>query len=274
MLGPIYQCDNGHQLCDKCQPKVKGTCPTCRLSKGKITVRNRVLEEARDTDMVVPCNFTGCNHVCLAREMADHQTVCPHLTGCTACHVPLTEAQLANHVCPRRLVACPLRDASERRGCDDLVPHADRAQHLLQRHAPVIPCRPSGNLHLKVMPHHLIGTGDGGSWTSVLLYNDEPYYAFVKFDVRCEVFAVTVAGISDDPALPDVYCTLRTKGGGDAAEEFFYRGRVQRMKAGHPVDVTRSLVVPGPAFRRLLMYPDLPTSANATAIVRVQIVFS
>ena len=32
---PIYRCDNGHILCNKCRPKVK-ICPECRIQLGNL----------------------------------------------------------------------------------------------------------------------------------------------------------------------------------------------------------------------------------------------
>ena len=57
---PIYQCKNGHVICDDCNKRVE-ECPTCRLPKENIRA---LLAEKLITaaGILIPCSFDihGC----------------------------------------------------------------------------------------------------------------------------------------------------------------------------------------------------------------------
>lgn len=71
---PVYQCDNGHIICNKCHSNVS-ICPICRvrLRKTRSLVSEKVLPLIIGT-----CQFTnhGCNVKLLNTELDDHELVC------------------------------------------------------------------------------------------------------------------------------------------------------------------------------------------------------
>ncbi len=72
----IYQCENGHIICDKC---VNGLslCPQCRVNLNTKGVRNRALEDLLD---MLKFNCTFKSEGCIARvtrkEMSTHHDDC------------------------------------------------------------------------------------------------------------------------------------------------------------------------------------------------------
>lgn len=46
LIPPIYQCHEGHALCNECRNKVK-VCPSCR--SGTVDIRCRVLDRLADS---------------------------------------------------------------------------------------------------------------------------------------------------------------------------------------------------------------------------------
>jgi len=71
MNGNIYQCAEGHSICQTCLPKCN-TCPYCRQTG---YTRNRILEDFLG-DYTVSCHHQGCDHVCKRRFMQDHVNTC------------------------------------------------------------------------------------------------------------------------------------------------------------------------------------------------------
>lgn len=57
---PIYQCEYGHSICEKCT-YASAKCPTCRSSISK-KLRNFQLEQQLAT-IECSCRFTGCNAI-------------------------------------------------------------------------------------------------------------------------------------------------------------------------------------------------------------------
>ena len=96
---PIYQCDNGHLLCDDCNVKLS-ICPCCRGTLSN--VRNRLAEKILDK---IP---TGC-------EFEEF-----------GCDVILPREDLPAHgkECEFREVLCP------RRFCDEMISLAHLAEHF------------------------------------------------------------------------------------------------------------------------------------------------
>ncbi|XP_066310924.1 putative E3 ubiquitin-protein ligase SINA-like 6 [Miscanthus floridulus] len=70
--GSIFQCKNGHVVCDACRVHIQGSCPSCREPVGEI--RCRALEDAI-AGVVVPCAFCshGCRQLFKLKEMRDHE---------------------------------------------------------------------------------------------------------------------------------------------------------------------------------------------------------
>ncbi len=72
----IYQCVNGHSICDICSTKVTA-CPTCRAPEVKI--KNRLAESLLD-GIKIKCSWNnhGCMETMLRQELSAHQDHCDH----------------------------------------------------------------------------------------------------------------------------------------------------------------------------------------------------
>lgn len=70
----IFQCVNGHSICDVCSAKVE-LCPTCRSSGAR--VRNRLAESLLD-DVKFNCSWSskGCQKTMLRSELSAHEDCC------------------------------------------------------------------------------------------------------------------------------------------------------------------------------------------------------
>ncbi|KAG0536807.1 hypothetical protein BDA96_03G094600, partial [Sorghum bicolor] len=88
--GSIFQCKNGHAVCDACRVRIHGTCPSCREPVVG-DIRCRALENAI-AGMVLPCSFSshGCTQLLKHTERRHHEAfLCQHapfacpLHGCT-----------------------------------------------------------------------------------------------------------------------------------------------------------------------------------------------
>jgi hypothetical protein len=56
------------------------------------------------------CPHTGCTATVRRRDLANHQTVCPHrMVGCQWCHLPFQFNAVTSHedLCDHRIIACP-----------------------------------------------------------------------------------------------------------------------------------------------------------------------
>jgi E3 ubiquitin-protein ligase SIAH1 len=71
---PIYQCPNGHIICNICHKELK-LCPQCREPLGKY--RCRIAEELMDFE---PCPFAkhGCTDKFATNCGYDHEEKCPY----------------------------------------------------------------------------------------------------------------------------------------------------------------------------------------------------
>lgn len=76
MIPPITFCENGHNICSGCRPKIK-KCPTCR--KPLLSARNLALENLAKRVKYPCCNrTTGCNESFPLDQIIRHQNVCLH----------------------------------------------------------------------------------------------------------------------------------------------------------------------------------------------------
>jgi len=73
----IYQCLNGHTVCDSCCTDLK-LCPQCREPYGSKKSRNRALEQILDKQ-TFDCNFKneGCNEKLKRQDITKHAEDCP-----------------------------------------------------------------------------------------------------------------------------------------------------------------------------------------------------
>lgn len=77
IIPPIFQCPNGHIICNICYYKVK-LCPTCRISlKNGSRCRNM---EMVASNLLYPCCFTieGCNKKLSFQELRNHEKCCEY----------------------------------------------------------------------------------------------------------------------------------------------------------------------------------------------------
>lgn len=74
MTSPIYMCDRGHSICNKCKVKILD-CPTCRHQLRDS--RNYTLEKISE-HVMYPCKFKsdGCNFLSKIQELSIHENSC------------------------------------------------------------------------------------------------------------------------------------------------------------------------------------------------------
>ena len=76
MLPPIYQCRNGHLMCNKCMPQLKN-CAICRDKLPRRMIRNLEVEEIAAAEKY-PCMNTsrGCKEILNYKDMEEHTKQC------------------------------------------------------------------------------------------------------------------------------------------------------------------------------------------------------
>ncbi|XP_035704309.1 E3 ubiquitin-protein ligase SINAT3-like [Folsomia candida] len=75
---PIFQCVEGHNVCQTCRPKLKNKCPVCR---GRMPpgLRNRGLEVVYNHALFFCCNKDyGCQTLVRGDQFETHLELCPH----------------------------------------------------------------------------------------------------------------------------------------------------------------------------------------------------
>ncbi len=90
MPPPFRQCTNGHLLCNDCLPKLKDSCPQCRVSLKTMAVSLLALELAQSHPRA--CTHSGCEFV------GDYLVVVAH-----------------ERACAQRAIACPFTEERFRR---------------------------------------------------------------------------------------------------------------------------------------------------------------
>lgn len=106
MLSPIYQCTNGHSICEPCKSRLT-ECPVC---KNKFQETKNFVLEKMTQHMIYPCKFykSGCQFSVKATEIRNHENGCEF--------GPYT---------------CPLKDAQN---CDWKASHAEVVDHIDNNH--------------------------------------------------------------------------------------------------------------------------------------------
>ncbi|CAG7729907.1 unnamed protein product [Allacma fusca] len=100
LAAPIFQCNNGHLLCEVCIPELQ-TCPICRQELPKKRVRNLEVEKiVKKQKFSCPNRSSGCTAMLKCDMIEDHRidclfsimNFCPYL-GIDSCHdsVALTD---------------------------------------------------------------------------------------------------------------------------------------------------------------------------------------
>ena len=74
LVPPIYQCSNGHVICNSCRPRVN-RCPTCKVKF--INNRNLILEKVFDFCRF-PCRHKeyGCDLLLFQKSLKSHEEDC------------------------------------------------------------------------------------------------------------------------------------------------------------------------------------------------------
>lgn len=123
MLPPIRQCNEGHNLCDRCctrlladsRPSNPPKCPTCRILLKKPVARARNLEDyAMEADIEVQCDMPGCE------ERFRYSSLSQHKQTCVA-----------------RTVLCPLKRCGWRGEPSGLAAHLQHAQACVHHSLPI-----------------------------------------------------------------------------------------------------------------------------------------
>lgn len=80
---PIYQCEEGHILCEECYELRKGgenTCPTCKVTLSGIRCRmaEKLLSKLPSRCRYSNGNSNGCEVELMSDDLAKHEKVCSH----------------------------------------------------------------------------------------------------------------------------------------------------------------------------------------------------
>ncbi|CAH0549431.1 unnamed protein product [Brassicogethes aeneus] len=97
MRPPIYQCNRGHSICNKCRENVKA-CPTCREALSN--VRNYGLETFT-SKLKYPCKFkkSGCKVTGVEDEIKKHEESCMvNKHKCPICPEFVNTNDISKHV--------------------------------------------------------------------------------------------------------------------------------------------------------------------------------
>lgn len=104
LLSPIYQCINGHSICEICKNQLNTECPVCREEFQEN--RNLVLEKMTQF-IVYPCKHykSGCLYTCKASEIQNHEKrcvfgpyKCPLKEAPINCNWEASFAEVTNHI--------------------------------------------------------------------------------------------------------------------------------------------------------------------------------
>lgn len=82
---PIYQCQNGHLVCQVCSSKITH-CPTCRVPVSQPSIRNLQLDRLANT-FQFPCkyNFNGCPWKSYWFKKREHEEDCDYISYSCPC---------------------------------------------------------------------------------------------------------------------------------------------------------------------------------------------
>lgn len=82
---PIYQCQNGHLVCQSCSNKITH-CPTCRVPISEPSIRNLQLDRLANT-FQFPCkyNFNGCQWKSYWFKKREHEESCDFISYSCPC---------------------------------------------------------------------------------------------------------------------------------------------------------------------------------------------
>ena len=82
---PIYQCQNGHLVCQSCSGKIT-SCPTCRVSITEPSIRNLQLDRLANT-FQFPCKFNsnGCRWKSYWFKKREHEENCDYISYSCPC---------------------------------------------------------------------------------------------------------------------------------------------------------------------------------------------
>jgi len=82
---PIYQCQNGHLVCQSCSSKITH-CPTCRVPISGPSIRNLQLDRLANT-FQFPCkfNFNGCPWKSYWFQKREHEEHCDYISYSCPC---------------------------------------------------------------------------------------------------------------------------------------------------------------------------------------------
>lgn len=98
MTESIWQCKNGHIVCNNCKFKCRN-CPYCR-GETTLNIRNIIMEELLQ-NFVVKCANIGCKFKCVNSKMSVHSKECKFkLVKCKFCneYIQPTTSSLIAHI--------------------------------------------------------------------------------------------------------------------------------------------------------------------------------
>lgn len=168
--GPIYQCENGHNVCSECKQQIK-LCPYGQCAYNA-KCRNRTAEQLRDrSSLDFPCQFAskGCNFFQKAAKLQIHEPGCDfrniecsfgcgetllakdfdehvgrfHI-GCQyeekGCQFHGTKEENESHVkeCPFRSVPCLYSDCKVKLPENEMVQHLKGIHKVIERNSDIM----------------------------------------------------------------------------------------------------------------------------------------
>lgn len=78
LMAPIYQCSNGHVVCNQCVDKVD-FCSQCRVPLTNPKIRNVALEQiCQSLEVKCPNNLDGCEVVTMVEHLKLHMETCEY----------------------------------------------------------------------------------------------------------------------------------------------------------------------------------------------------
>ena len=213
MMGRIFQCTNGHPICEQCHSNARDQGFKCECgSQLALAVRCLVLEAIREC-VSLSCRYAGCTHMSPnvaawhAHDKICEKGVCACINSKDGCPEVMHPDHMEAHalLCSYGKYKCFLCSATE--GTDIMVSKASRFTHLNEKHDAAIKLeaynKPIGRcIRIDLSAKHTVcfvmtpegdiveflGTrGDGALWLSVRSHAGVPLRCQTRVTMQTHV---------------------------------------------------------------------------------------